>query len=204
MELGDVGASLREDQHVLERCIVFQYTSPVCLVAHVTPSLHEFRTKISKVFGAKELDAIEFLGDGGLVLVTMKKAKTRAYLLSKVSAISWRPADVNKDAITGSECTCRCLLSVRPVVPLPGRIHLTVSGIPTVVLKTKRHMLKEKMGKLVPRLSGIELSFQTWPGTRLSNGTLLVTGDTPDITRSIAELRQWPKFLRFGGFCSLV
>ncbi|KAK4323020.1 hypothetical protein Pmani_006257 [Petrolisthes manimaculis] len=154
MELGDVGASLREDQLVLERCIVFQYTSPVCQVstAHETPSLHEFRSKISQVFGEKELDAIEFLGDGGLVLVTMKKAKTRAYLLSKVSAISWRPSD-------GSKCTCRCELFVRPVVPLPGRLHLTISGIPSVLLEIKTNVLKERMGKLVPRLSNIELSF---------------------------------------------
>lgn len=207
MGLGEVRASLREEREVVDRCIIFEYSNPVCpsAAAHPLPSLETMRQKISQAFGEKELDAIEFLGPdhGGLVLVTMKRSEMREYLLKNVSGISWTPTDVNK-VKKQYRCPCRCILYVRPLVPLPARIHLTVQGIPTLLLKTKRRTLSRRLRKLVPGLQNVELDFQKWPGTHICNGTLLISGETQDVARSIAELRQMPKFLRLGGFCSVV
>lgn len=133
------------------------------------------------------------MGEGDLILVTVKDTRVRDFLLTKVSTISWTP-------IVASTCQCLCVLDVRPLSPLATRIHFVVQGIPQILLQSRPEQLTIKVRKILPDLSNVTFHYQSWPGTEIGNGTLVISGESSNIIKSIEEVRDNPKFLVMGGF----
>ncbi|KAK3868656.1 hypothetical protein Pcinc_025980 [Petrolisthes cinctipes] len=196
LENHEIIKKLTDEPIIVERCLLLQYNfhQSVCTELHSNPSRQVIVSKICHVFGERELDAIEFMGDSGdLILVTMKNNRVRDFLVSKVSTISWAHKP-------GSTCTCGCVLAMRPLAPLATRIHFTVSGIPHILLKSRTEQLTIKVRKILPGLSNVEYRYQYWPESEIGNGTLLISGKSSNVIKSIEEVRDSPKFLVMGGF----
>lgn len=124
MDLATLKQTLANDPVTAERCFVASSNGG---------DIRRITLWIKGVFGESNINCIEEMGNN-LFVVTLEDASKRDDMLGSVSCIKY--ADYS--------------IFIYCVLPLPGRVTVTVSGIPQLVITTYKQQFLQAVSEILP------------------------------------------------------